>query len=234
MKRKRRRKKFFTLKRKILLYTILVIGSMFTVTRLYFRGPVAYYATNKAKMYIGMIVNDAISKEVVPNINDNEIILLQSKSSGHVTSVMINVYQINHVLSKMTADIQQRINREMFEEELKMPAGVMFNHPLLSDVGPDIAIKMRLIGNIKTDVVTRTQPYGINNSLMEVMIKTTVSFVVLIPFQQEEIIVDTYTPLFIKIIQGQVPQYYYSSNNGNFITPPRDEIGGNLGGDGDG
>lgn len=212
------------IKRYILLAVFLLIPT-FSFTRFYFSETVSSYAANKAKMHMSMIVNDAISKEVVPNIITEDLMLFKTKTNGHVTNVLIDVYQINNVIAKMTTDMQTKLHHRIVSEELEMPMGAMFSHPLLNRMGPTVKIEIQMVGNIKTDIITRATPYGINNSLMEVMIKTEIDFLVFIPYQKQELTLVTYTPLVIKMIQGEVPQYYYSSSNGSFITPPRDEYG---------
>jgi sporulation protein YunB len=112
----------------------------------------------------------------------------------------------------------------------------MFDHPILNEVGPDLRINLQLVGSIKTDVISTVKPHGINNSLVEVVIETTVTFQVLIPFKQGEITVVTHTPLLIRMIQGDIPYYYYySGGSGPNTTPPRhDDQGGQNGDNGGG
>jgi sporulation protein YunB len=212
------------IQRRVVVFGCFFLVILFYFSRSYFSQTVSGYAVNKAKLHASIIINEAISKEVVPNIVTEDLMLFKSKENGHVTNVIIDVYQINNVISKMSADMQTKLQNRFLDEELKMPLGVVLNHPALNESGPRVTIHISMVGNVTTDIVTRTTPYGINNSLMEVLIKTEVNFLVVIPFQQEEVTVITYTPLVIKMIQGEVPQYYYNSSDGSFINPPRDNF----------
>jgi sporulation protein YunB len=228
MRRHYRPTKFQKFKRKLILFVAILLVLSFFVTRSYFNKTIQAYAVNKAKLHMSIIINEAISKEVVPNIVTEELMFFKTKENGHVTNVIIDVYQINNVIAKMTADMQWKLQNEVSKETLKLPLGVMLNHPFFNNLGPTVKIGLQMVGNVQTDIVTRTSPYGINNSLMEVLIKTEVSFLVIIPFREEEVTVTTHTPLVIKMIQGEVPQYYYNSSasgDGSFIYPPRDIIG---------
>jgi len=197
---------------------------LFLFSRAYFSQTVRQFAANKAKLRMSIIINDAMMREVVPNLDTENLMVFRTNDREHVTDVIIDVQQVNHVITRMSADMQRSLQEAMIEEELSMPLGVLFGHPVLNMLGPSVQIDVQMTGNVVTDIVTRTTPYGINNSLIEVLIQTELSVMVIIPFQQEEVKVTTYTPLVIKVIQGEVPQYYYNSSGGiggTFIPPPR-------------
>jgi len=184
------------------------------------------YAKQKSSYYASMLINDAISKQIVPNIDTNKIINLETKSNGYVTSVIVDVYQINLLISEMTNDIQTTLQEYQNDDnhdlnKLKVPFGAIFDNPLLVGLGPNLHINIRIIGSVHTDIVSTAKPYGINNSLIEVNILTKVRFQVAIPFQKDEIEVETHTPLLIKVIQGSVPHYYYiGGSSGGVVNPP--------------
>lgn len=211
------------IKRRVLLAVSFLIILLFFVTRSYFSETVRSYAINKAKLQMSILINEAVSKEVVPNINTENLFFFKTNDKGHVTNVVVDVYQINNVIAKMTADIQNKLQPRLLEENLQLPLGVIVNHPLFNNLGPKVNIKIKMVGSVNTDIVTRTVPYGINNSLMEVLIKTKITFLVMMPFYEEEVTMETFTPLVIKMIQGEVPQYYYNGNGGEFIYPPRND-----------
>lgn len=209
------------LKRRLLLATFLFILFTFFVTRAYFSDTVKSYTANRAKLQISVLVNDAISREIVPNIDTDELIRMKTNADGYVTDVFIDVYQINLLLTQMIRDIQIHLEDYITRDILTLPFGVVFGHPWFSSMGPHIPIEIKMMGNVFTDIITRTERLGINNTLMEVMIKTEINVLVIIPFQQEEIQVVTTTPLVITLIHGQIPRYYYSNRESSeFIHPP--------------
>lgn len=186
------------------------------------------YAKQKSSFYASTLINDAISSQIVPNIDTNKIVTMETKSNGYVSSVVVDVYQVNFLLSKMTKQIQEQLlilendpNSEL--NNLKIPMGVIFDNPILYNLGPNVNIRLKLAGTVTTDIVSNVKPYGINNTLIEIVIKTKVKFQVMVPFQKGEIEVVTNTPLLIKVVQGDIPHYYYTGGNGNFSNPPRDD-----------
>ena len=220
-----RRRKILTpfekFKRRFIITVILFVILSFITTRAYFSETVRTYAANRATLQMSVIINEAISREIVPNIQAEELIHMKLNTEGQVTDVFIDVYRINLLLTNMTREIQERLIHQIHEEKLSLPLGVMFGHPWFSAMGPKVPIQIEMVGNVLSDIVTRTELYGINNTLMEVNIRTEINFLVMIPFQRQEIQVVTNTPLVINMIQGEVPRYYYSSReNGEFIHPP--------------
>ncbi len=227
MVRRRRRRRNVTINKAILFF-ILIFLLFLVLSKVYFKSPLLVYAKQKSYYYASVLINDAISNQIVPNVDTSKIINLETKSNGYVTSVIVDVYQINILVSKMTKQIQDQLltyqNDEHHElNQMTLPIGVMFNNPILNNVGPHLNIQLRIIGSVYTDIESSVKPYGINNSLIEVNIKTKVRFQVAIPFQEDEIEVETTTPLLIKVIQGSVPHYYYMGGNGSFSNPPRDD-----------
>lgn len=229
MKWRRRHRKRFTLK-KGFVFILLVFCLFLILSKSYFRPPLMGYAKQKSYYYASFLINKSLSEQVVPNIDTSKIINMETRSNGYVTSVVVDVYQVNLLISKMTQQIQEELNQYQNDKNhelnnLKLPIGVMFDNPVLNNMGPSISIQLRTIGSVHTDILSSVKPYGINNSLIEVVIKTTIRFQVLIPFQKDEILVETNTPLLIKVIQGSVPHYYYTGGNGSFSNPPRDDSG---------
>lgn len=225
-KKKRKSKRFII--HKVTIFFLLFIMVLFLTSRLYFRPPIMAYAKQKSYYYASILINDAISKQIVPNIDTSKLILLNTKSNGYVSSVIVDMHQINDLLAKLTKEIQVNLLELESDEsnqlhQLKMPIGVMFDNPILSRLGPDLSIKLKLVGSVLTDIVSSVEPYGINNSLIKIVIQTKVRFQVMIPFQRGEIEIVANTPLLLKIIQGDVPHYYYSGGTGSFSNPPKDD-----------
>ena len=80
-------------------------------------------------------------------------------------------------------------------------------------MGPDITIKIRPVGSYKLDLITSADHFGINNSIIQVLLILQVDFLTIIPFNSQLVTVDLQVPLVIEIIQGVVPRYYYYLNN---------------------
>ena len=92
--------------------------------------------------------------------------------------------------------------------DLRLEPGIIFNNGLLANLGPKVPVKISLIGDIVTDIVTDIKEYGINNALIQIGIKVKVNEQVILPFATNEISIETNIPLIIKMVKGEVPSYY--------------------------
>ena len=92
----------------------------------------------------------------------------------------------------------------------EVPTGIIFNNGLLSNIGPKIPVKLSLVGDITTDIKTNIKEYGINNAIIEISIKVTVTEQVVIPFNKKDVIIEADIPLAIRLVKGEVPGYYMS------------------------
>ena len=91
---------------------------------------------------------------------------------------------------------------------------MLFNNSLLSNLGPKIPVKINLNGDVITDIKTEVQSYGINNALIKVNANIKVYMQVIIPFKTREIVVEANVPIVMKLVEGNVPSYYYPTKTG--------------------
>lgn len=62
-----------------------------------------------------------------------------------------------------------------------------------------------------SDIQTKVSNYGINNVFLEVIVYVEVSMQVLLPFASKTVQANTNIPIVMKIIEGNVPNFYYPS-----------------------
>lgn len=110
--------------------------------------------------------------------------------------------------------LSDNININVNESKLKngviyqVPTGIIFNNGILANIGPKIPVKLSFIGDITIDIVTNVKEYGINNAIIELIIKVQAEEQVILPFDTKHIKVESLIPISIKIIKGDVPNYY--------------------------
>ncbi|MDF2700115.1 MAG: yunB [Haloplasmataceae bacterium] len=222
VKRKRRRVHRFKIKKSILLLTVVLLLA-FIITRAYFQPPVMIYVKQKSFSVASKVINNAIMEQVVPNIDTSKLVTMEENKDGTVTTVTVNTYQTNLLLSKMSQEIHKSINeieRDPNNElnSVTIPFSAMLSNPIVN-FGPNIKVNLTVVGSVQTDIVSTVKAYGINNSLFEVVIQSKVKYQIAIPFQADEIEVVTRTPILIKVIHGKVPHFYYTAPNDQINIP---------------
>ena len=190
------------------------------------------YAEKKSKSIASIMISEAVNNNVFSEISKDDLFIERKDKNGKVLSTDFNPVIVNTVLNKITIYVQNYLEQlesgsiEKLElsktvlnsydlEKLKkgviyeFPSGIIFNNSLLSNLGPKIPVKINLNGDVITDIKTEVQSYGINNALIKVSANVKVYMQVIIPFKTKEIIVESNVPIVMKLVEGNVPSYYY-------------------------
>ena len=72
-------------------------------------------------------------------------------------------------------------------------------------------MKLSLTGDILTDIHTKVTDYGINNAVVEIVISVEVYEQVILPFTTKRVTINTDIPIAVKLIQGEIPSYYFNN-----------------------
>lgn len=100
---------------------------------------------------------------------------------------------------------------------LEVPSGIVTNNYLLNNLGPKIPVELSLTGEFESFITTEIKEYGINNAMVVVYINIKVSEQVTMPFITDKIIVENKIPIFMSLVNGTIPNYYFDgfSKNSN-------------------
>lgn len=211
---------------KIVIIIVLIIATLFiafnyigkTITPV-----IINYAEKQAKKIAIQVISSAVDEEITSKFDTNKLFIINNDETDYNTveiskilkSISLNVKEyLNKLEQGKIKDIGLSNNINVDEKKLKngiiyqVPSGIIFNNGLLSNLGPKIPVKLSFIGDIVTDVVTNVKEYGINNAIIELLIKVSAEEQVILPFDTKQIKIESLIPVSIKIIKGEVPSYY--------------------------
>lgn len=201
------------------------------------------YAESETKKLLTLIINKAVTKQIAEDMDIDSIFNTVKNDKGDIQLIEYNSVNVTKILNKITSYVQ--LNLKSVEEgdldnldlpgsvlieydKNKLKDGIIYEIPLgaisqsafLSNLGPKIPVKMKLIGDIISGITTDVKEYGINNVLIEVGITIEVSSRINLPFLSKIITVQNIIPISLKVIQGNIPSYYLNGlkNNSNLIT----------------
>lgn len=180
-----------------------------------------------------IVINRAISQVLEDKINTDEIFSTALDEKGNVQTVDFNPIVVNQVLNVATTVVQNNLrmleegnldNIEIYDRDIgagqidklkkgiitEIPIGVIFKNPILSNIGPRIPIRIHYFGDVNSNIKTKITPYGINNALVEVGIHLEMTAQIILPFLTKKMNLECDIPLAIKMIQGNIPNYYGS------------------------
>ena len=93
----------------------------------------------------------------------------------------------------------------------KVPIGSLRKNSLFVNVGPSIPIKMVFIGQVESSLNTKIREYGINYLVVEINVNVVVEEQIIMPAMSKRETLNLEAPLTLKIIQGEIPNYYFGS-----------------------
>ena len=195
-------------------------------------------ARSETRKIATLIINDAVGKQLADNLTFDNLFNITTDNNGNITSIDFNSIIVNKVLTTTTSTAI--LNLKYIEEgkiellelpdsaivsydkdDLKkgiiynIPTGVIFGNTILSNIGPKIPVKFSLIGSVTSNINTKITNYGINNALIEVYVDISVELEVILPLMTDNVLVTSSIPIAIKLVQGNIPEYFAS----NLSTP---------------
>lgn len=189
-----------------------------------------YYLSTEVKRVLSLVINDTISNTT--NYIDINKIIIDSKNSN---AIDVNTKYVNQVLANINRDIEENLRliedgkinnlKKYFSslsdidyEELKggviyyISSGNISGNVFTNNIGPKIPIKFAMAGHVTSKIDSKIREYGINNVLLEINVNVSVNMSVNIPFVTEEVKVETSMPLIIRVVEGEIPDYYLTNS----------------------
>ena len=230
-------KKKMRLKRNLLIKltkkdTILIVGFLvLLIVSLIFKyintkivPPLEVYAENEVKKISSLIISDAVESISFSEEETMSFFNTLTNKSDEVISVDFNTAKINKSLVKLNKAVYKDLklfengrykieDTEIETEDLiyKIPLGYITGNYTLSNIGPKVPLKAKVIGSVVSNIKTEVSSYGINNSLLKVYIDVTVNMRFMLPLISKDVLVNNSIPLVVKIIQGKIPNVYGGS-----------------------
>ena len=203
--------------RKIKIYAFLfllifIFGFILAFIDGYFSERVGVYMKSKAENHCASLVNDVLKEEVINVIDADELVKVNYKSENIVSNISVNTKIVNTFLKSVNEKLTLSI-KDIENGNVSIPIGIILSDTLFGELGPNFDVKIVMIGSFETDVYTEMKEYGINSSLFEVFVKVSFSINAMIPLNNNLSKVDVRVPLVIQIINGEVPRYYYNTND---------------------
>lgn len=217
--KRRKNTNSYKLRIMILLLTAVIISS--TVTYYWMQPVILRYASNVAETIVLDNANTAIVNVLEGgNIAYKDIVKLSENSDGYITSLEIDVLQINSLKSKISNEISSLIAQNE-RYDIGIPLGSFFGNNFTNGLGPDFHFKMQITTTCFVDFTHEFKAAGINQVLhiVNVSIKIKGSFVVM--GYNKPISTETSAIAAQTVIVGKTPDAFT-----NVIESEKDNTGG--------
>ena len=168
---------------------------------------------------VNKIVNSAVNNVIENNFNMDELFILLNDKDGNVISIDFDSIMLNKVITLISLEIEKQLYN-MEEKDYKIPFTVIFKNNFLNNIGPKVPIKVKLIGGIINNFETKVTNYGINNALIELCLKLELRISVALPFVSDDVVISNVYPLALKLINGNIPEYYAGNATNPLLSLP--------------
>lgn len=188
------------------------------------------YAETETKKLTILIINKAVTKQIY-NMDTEDIFDIVYNNNGEIVLIDFDSKKSSKILNNMTSLVELNLraieegkidmlelpenslsdyNMNLLEKGIitEVPFGVVTNSTFLYNLGPKIPVKLSLVGDVSTGFSTEVTEYGINNALIKLMIDIKVDTKIILPITSDQITIDCSVPIAMKVIQGNIPNYY--------------------------
>ncbi len=242
---KRRNKRFKLINVIIIIFILIFISVIYIINILSEKAlpHLISYSEIETKKVISNVISSTVTEEISNKITMEDLFITTKSSNDSISSIDINSSKVNKLLSDVSLSIEKNLkyletgqidkinlsNNTFNSYDIdklrqgiiyELPSGIIFDNILLNNIMPKIPVRINLIGNIFCVLNTDIESYGINNALIKVNISVEADVKILLPFISSTTKVTTNIPLIIKIIEGNVPSYYF---DGYLNTPMHTE-----------
>lgn len=231
MKLKRKKKH---IKINIIIIIILVLNiSIFYVLNFFSEKAIPIfleYSEIEVKRIATLIINNSIMNNIGTDVELNDLFILKTDKQGNIISMDVNSSEVNKILLKSGNILEQNfkylekgeidklkmqnlnINSKRKGVIYELPSGIVFNNVFLNNLLPKIPVRLNFVGSVFSKITTETESFGINNAIFKVNIHVSSNVKIILPFTSKNIELVATIPILIKIIEGDVPSYYFDSS----------------------
>ena len=207
-------------KRKKLFVALLIIGAIIAAVCIFIKSNVNPMIVTISNERIRALTTGAVSSSVLDVMSEKssvEYLKVTRDDKQNIKSVDMNTAAINDLAQKITLSAQKRIN-EIGNDGIKIPVGSLSGVTLFTGLGPDINIKIYLVGSTQTQIISMFTSAGINQTLHRLYINIAGSVAVAVPGLPSTIKTSTQVLMSEMIIVGEVPPtYLHSSTVGDML-----------------
>lgn len=162
----------------------------------------------EAKKLATFVANDQTTK-VMQNYNYDSMFSIEKDAEGNVSMIQMNMYRVNIIISDIAYYIQEQMKKPE-NCSVSIPLGNVLGIDLFPGYGPNIKMKVVLLGTVETDLRSEFTAKGINQTLHRVYLQIDCLVQILSSYKTMEEKISNQFLLAENVIVGQIPSTYYN------------------------
>lgn len=196
-------------KRQKLFIALISIGAVFAAVTVFIKYNVTPVIVSFSREKIRALTNDAVSNailEVMSDAPDREYLKITRDEKQNIKSVEIDGAAVSDLAHKITLATHKYINRAG-SDGIKIPIGSLSGIALFTGLGPELNVKIYLVGSTHTKIISVFTESGINQTVHKLFFDISGDIAVAIP-GISSIKTSAQVLMSETIIIGEVPQTY--------------------------
>ncbi len=229
--KKKKQKSYLIFLSKVLSLAFIISFFLILLTGKKLEKVIVRYASIETKRIASVILDDVVrEKVVIPNLYQ-----VQRNSDNELEMINFNTEEVNKLLKDVNEQARKRLlaledgnTKDIaLSNALKgvsfaslkngvvceIPLGVLLGNSLLVGTSSVIPIRFSFVGSVESNLESKVSSYGMNNALVELSIKVTITEQITMPHTAKEVVLSSSIPLVSSIIEGKVPFYYQDYND---------------------
>lgn len=191
-----------------LLAVLLVLAALILYLDARLRPTIANIATYQAKVFAVRSVNRAMLHELdASKITYDEMVHISQNRDGMVTSVQSDMVKINRLMEHVVQSITDDLDNWR-QQTIRVPIGTLLGNEWLSGRGPKVEIKVIPTGYVHSEVYNQFNAAGINQTHHQVILKTTVQMMVILPGYSLPAETSSHICIAETVIVGTIPEAF--------------------------
>ncbi len=204
---KRKQGKFSQIKLLIFIVMVILVGAVVSFVMSSYPIFVA-----SCKTAAGSKANHIVSEEVekmMAHYAYQDLVNLEKDEQGNVIFMQINTILMNQLVSQIVKNIQTRIDNSP-TTMVYINYGSVSGVTILKNFGPKFEIELETAGKIETQINSKVENVGVNQTLHKIYLSLNTNIGILTPIGSFGKDVASEVLLTEAIIFGKVPETYYN------------------------
>lgn len=157
----------------------------------------------------------AINRAVTQAIGQNpagyrDIYEVRTDQNGRITSVVANAAAVNAVKAELTHAVSTELSA-LSTREVTIPIGTLVGWQLLAGMGPEMRVRVLQESYVDSDLTSRLQTSGINQTELLVFMRFHVTMGVMLSGFSSSVEVQDEVCIAQALVVGDVPQFFVQS-----------------------
>ncbi|MBQ7384968.1 MAG: sporulation protein YunB [Ruminococcus sp.] len=193
---------------KYLIFLLIISVGFFVLFEFKARDLVYNTVDNELEIIAQNAMDNAVLEVLSEYVTDyNDLVIAESSDNSKITSLRTDSKKINMLKAEISNAITENI-RQGKRVSVAVPVGAFTGLVLLSSLGPEMPVKMRMDGSCTTDIRSEFTSAGINQTVHHIYLYVEADVSLTCPIIAHETTVITKYELCQTVIVGSTPNMF--------------------------